>query len=199
MSLRWGILASVVCAWLVSPRLLVAQPQPIRHAVLIAGEFTGIIDEEGREVWSTSGGAKDATRLANGHILITYTDEVVEFDAEKEIVWRFPKLDSDAELVSAWRLDSGETMIVVLGDDPRLIEVNTAGELTSAIPLDPEQTDNHHMQTRMARPLANGNYIAPHLWGFSVRILTRGTIVADCVMPNTRRSRYGIALHRDSN
>lgn len=64
----------------------VAQEEPkIRHAVLIAGGFTGIIDEEGREVWKTRGGARDATRLANGHILITYRDEVVEFDAGKEV------------------------------------------------------------------------------------------------------------------
>ena len=152
----------------------------LRHALLIAGEFTGIIDEEGREVWSTRGGAKDATRLEDGHILLTYPDEVVEFDAGKARVWRFEKAASDAELVSAWRLENGRTLIVVLGDAPRLIEVDAAGVTQSSTPLDPEQTDNQHMQTRMARKLANGDYLVPHLLGFSVKeYRPDGTIVAD--------------------
>ncbi len=156
------------------------EEQPVRHAVLIAGGFTGIIDEEGREVWRTRDGAKDATRMADGHILITYPDEVVEFNPAKEVVWRFSKADSDAELVSAWRLDQGETMIVVLGNQPRLIEVDAQGNTTRTVPIDPEQTENTHMQTRMARPLPNGNYLAPHLFGYSVREYTpEGEVVAD--------------------
>ncbi len=156
------------------------EPQPIRHAVLIAGGFTGIIDEEGREVWQTRDGAKDATRMANGHILITYPNEVVEFNPAKEIVWRFAKAETDAELVSAWRLENGETMIVVLGDMPRLIEVDSQSKTSRTIPIDPEQTENTHMQTRMARPLPNGNYLAPHLFGYSVREYTPdGKVVAD--------------------
>ncbi len=154
--------------------------QEIRHAVLIAGGFTGIIDEEGREVWKTKGGAKDATRLENGHILITYKNEVVEFDNEKNIAWRFEKPKDDAELVSAWRLGNGKTLIVVLGNKPRLIEVDNSGNVTQSVPIDPEQTDNHHMQTRMARKLENGNYLAPHLFGYSVReYKPNGEIVAD--------------------
>ena len=158
-----------------------AQDSPkIRHAVLIAGGFTGIIDEEGREVWKTKGNAKDATRMANGHILISYKDEIVEFNTNKEVIWRYTKEKSDAELVSAWRLSDGETLIVVLGSKPRLIEVNQAGNVTQSIPIDPEQTENTHMQTRMARKLSNGNYLAPHLFGFSVREYTpEGKIVAD--------------------
>jgi hypothetical protein len=62
--------------------------QPIRHEILIAGGFTGIIDEEGREVWSTEPNAKDAVRLNDGHILVTWTDKVVEFDNNKQECWR---------------------------------------------------------------------------------------------------------------
>ncbi len=156
------------------------QPVKTRHAVLIAGGFTGIIDEEGREVWKTKGNAKDATRLANGHILISYKDEIVEFNTGKEIIWRYEKEKSDAELVSAWRLENGNTLVVVLGKAPRLIEVDSKGKVSKTIPIDPEQTANTHMQTRMARKLQNGNYLAPHLFGFSVREYTPdGKIVAD--------------------
>ena len=158
-----------------------AQEKPItRHAVLIAGGFTGILDEEGREVWKTKGNAKDATRYADGHILITYKDEVVEFNPAKKIVWNYKKDKEDAEFVSAWRLDDGNTLITVLGNKPRLIEVNSTGEVSKSIPVDPEQTDNHHMQTRMARKLPNGNYLAPHLFGYSVREYTpEGKVIAD--------------------
>ncbi len=156
------------------------QPQPIRHAVLIAGGFTGIIDEEGREVWSTEGNSKDALRLDNGHLLITWQDKVVEFDNEKKECWKYERDANDAELVSAWRLPEGRTLIVVLGNQPRLIEVDTAGSIVHQITVDPEQTDNSHMQTRMARKLANGNYLVPHLLGFSVREYTpAGAVVAD--------------------
>ena len=157
-----------------------AQEQPIRHAVLIAGGFTGIIDEEGREVWATEPNAKDAVRLDNGHILITWTDRVVEFDNHKQESWRYDRDPADAELVSAWRLEDDVTLIVVLGNKPRLIEVDASGTVIHEVPVDPEQMDNHHMQTRMARKLANGNYLAPHLFGYSVREYTAdGTVVAD--------------------
>ncbi len=152
----------------------------IKHSVLIAGGFTGILDENGQEVWKTQGGAKDATQFANGNILITYKDKVVEFDKDKKQIWSFTKSKEDAELVSAWRLPNSKTLVVVLGGKPRLIEVDTDGNTVSSIKIDPEQIQNHHMQTRMARKLNNGNYLAPHLFGYSVREYTPGgKIVAD--------------------
>ena len=36
------------------------------------------------------------------------------------------------------------------------------------VALQPD-TDNHHMQTRMARKRANGNYLVPHLFAFQVK------------------------------
>jgi len=152
----------------------------IKHSVLIAGGFTGILDEDGKEVWKTQGGAKDATQFADGNILITYKNKVVEFDKDRKQIWSFTKSKADAELVSAWRLPDSKTLIVVLGDNPRLIEVDQAGKTVSTVKIDPEQIKNHHMQTRMARKLVNGNYLAPHLFGYSVREYTPdGKIVAD--------------------
>lgn len=172
------ILVAIVVA--IQASICCAQEQPIRHAVLIAGGFTGIIDEEGREVWSTEPNAKDALRMDNGHILITWTDKVVEFDNNKQECWRYDRDPADAELVSAWRLDDDVTLIVVLGNKPRLIEVDKSGRMVHKVTIDPEQMDNHHMQKRMARKLANGNYLAPHLFGYSVReYAPDGAVVAD--------------------
>ena len=171
----WFLLFSLI---LFGPVL--AQESSIRHTILIAGGFTGIVGEDGSEVWKVRGGAKDATQFEDGHILITWKDQVIEYDKDRNQVWSFAKSKDDAELVSAWRLKDGITLVVVLGNRPRLIEVDLSGKLVAEVAIDPEQTDNHHMQTRMARKLENGNYLAPHLFGYSVREYTpKGEIVAD--------------------
>jgi hypothetical protein len=52
-----------------------------------------------------------------------------------------------------------------------LLEVDPQGEIVIEVPLQPE-TDNNHMQTRMARKLPNGNYLVPHLLAFKVKEYT---------------------------
>ena len=52
--------------------------------------------------------------------------------------------------------------------EPRLLEVDRTGKIVVEIPLRC-QTQNAHMETRMARKLANGNYLVPHLLDFMVR------------------------------
>ena len=42
------------------------------------------------------------------------------------------------------------------------------GKIVLEFPLQPE-TDNAHMQTRMARQLKNGNFLVPHLLAFAVK------------------------------
>jgi hypothetical protein len=66
------------------------------------------------------------------------------------------------------RLKNGNTLITELGAKPRLMEVSPAGKVVVEFPLLPE-TDNGHMQTRMARKLPNGNYLVPHLLAFQVK------------------------------
>ncbi len=59
-------------------------------------------------------------------------------------------------------------MITESGEKPRIVEVDKAGNIVKSVPLLPE-TDNVHMQTRMARKLKNGNYLVPHLLAFAVK------------------------------
>lgn len=59
-------------------------------------------------------------------------------------------------------------MVTEFGPKPRLLEVDSAGQIKAEFPLLPE-TDNAHMQTRMARKLKNGNYLVPHLLAFKVK------------------------------
>lgn len=154
--------------------------RPITHAFFVAGpSFTGIIDEQGQTQWAAPrAGARDGFVLDNGYILITYGNEVVEFDNDKEVVWRYQLHESNGEISTAQRLPNGNTLVSELGGNPRLLEVTPEGEIAVEIATQPD-TDNVHMQTRMVRKLDNGNYIAPHLLGFDINEYdAEGNIVA---------------------
>lgn len=144
--------------------------EEIKHSFFIAGpSFTGIINEEGREVWdSGKGGARDGFVLPNGNVLIAWSDEVKEFTRDKQVVFRFARTADAKEIGTVERLDNGRTLITELGPKPRLLEVEADGKIVVDCPLKPE-TDNAHMQTRMARKLPSGNYLVPHLLAFKVK------------------------------
>ncbi len=151
----------------------------ITHSFFIAGpQFTGIIGEAGEVIWdSKKAGARDGYILKNGHILICWGDEVREYNRKKEVILSYKKTEESMELGTAVRLSNGNTMITESGYKPRIVEINKKGKVVKSIPLKPE-TDNIHMQTRMARKLKNGNYLVPHLLAFAVKeYQPDGTIV----------------------
>ena len=155
--------------------------EPIRHSFFIAGpSFTGIIDEEGKEVWdSGKPAARDGFVLAGGNVLIAWSDEVKELTRDKKVVFHFAKSPENREIGTVQRLEDGRTLITELGPKPRLMEVDAAGRILLEFPLQPE-TDNAHMQTRMARKLKGGNYLVPHLLAFKVKEYTaKGEVVQE--------------------
>lgn len=145
----------------------------IRHSFFVAGpSFTGIIGEDGEEVWNSGrNGARDGFVLENGNILIAWGNEVKEFTRDKEVVFHYTLAKPNREIGTAQRLENGNTLITELGPKPRLREVDSAGKVVLEFPLQPE-TNNAHMQTRMARKLENGNYLVPHLLAFKVKEYT---------------------------
>ena len=144
--------------------------EAITHSFFVAGpSFTGIINEEGKETWNSGrAGARDGFVLESGNVLIAWGDEVKELTREHEVVFHYKKSAENGELGTCARLANGNTLITELGVKPRLLEVDAEGAIVVEVPLKPE-TDNAHMQTRMARKLANGNYLAPHLLAFKVK------------------------------
>jgi hypothetical protein len=144
--------------------------EPVRHSFFIAGPtFTGIIDEDGQEKWNAKRpAARDGYILPNGNALIAWGDEVRELTVDHQTVFHYVKAAENNEIGTAERLENGRTLITELGPKPRLMEVNADGSIAVEIPLQPE-TDNAHMQTRMARKLENGNYLVPHLLAFKVK------------------------------
>lgn len=160
---------AVLCLAAVCPALADGH-EKITHSVFIAGpNFTGIMGEDGKPVWTAPHkGARDGYVLDNGHILIAWAKAVIEFGKDKKPVWTYELDPSNGEIATAQRLPNGNTLIAELGKNPRLIEVAKDGAIKAEVKLQPE-TDNVHMQTRMARKLANGNYLVPHLLGFAVK------------------------------
>ena len=151
----------------------------VRHSLFIAGPtFTGILDEDGNEAFDSGrAGARDGFVLQNGNLLIAWADEVLEMTRQKEIVFRYKKSEDNREIGTVERLENGRTLITELGPRPRLMEVERDGKIAVEVKLEPE-TDNAHMQTRMARKLENGNYLVPHLLAFRVKEYSPdGTIV----------------------
>jgi hypothetical protein len=152
---------------------------PITHSFFIAGpQFTGIIGESGEVIWDAKkSGARDGYVLKNGNILICWADEVREYSKDKRVILTYKKPEQNIELGTAVRLANGRTMITESGPKPRIIEIDRKGIIVKSIPLQPE-TDNIHMQTRMARKLKNGNYLVPHLLAFAVKeYQSDGTVV----------------------
>lgn len=176
----WVVVFVLASLMLPGTGALARESGPIVHAVFIAGpNFTGIIDEQGQAVWETKKGARDGYVLDNGHVLVAWAKEVVEFDKDHKPVWTYRLDPSNGEIGSACRLADGNTLIAELGKNPRLIEVSKDGEVKVEVKLDPE-TDNTHMQTRMARKLENGNYLVPHLLAFAVKEYTpKGKVVRE--------------------
>lgn len=146
--------------------------EPIRHSLFIAGpNFTGILNEDGSVRWNAGrNAARDGFVLENGNVLIAWNDEVKELHPtdSSAVLFHYRKSPANKEIGTVQRLANGNTLVTELGMEPRLLEVTPSGEVAVSFPLLPE-TDNAHMQTRMARKLANGNYLVPHLLAFKVK------------------------------
>ncbi len=148
----------------------------IRHAIVISGPKTFEINEKDEIIWEYDDDSKDISKLANGNYLITYLDKVVEVTPAKKVIWTY-KQTVNPEIMSAQRLPDGKTLVTELGEQPRLVEVDSQGKVTAEIPLQPE-TDNLHMQSRMGRKLSNGNYLVPHrIMPFAKEYDKKGQIV----------------------
>lgn len=144
----------------------------IRHSFLVCGKFTAIFDENSEVVWVGPQGSRDGEVLANGNILLSTKTKAFEFaKGTRDIVWSYELDPQNAEMGTVNRLPNGNTLVIERGESPRLLEVNSSGKIVVNVPLQPE-SDNGHMQTRMARKLPNGNYLAPHLLAFKVKEYT---------------------------
>ena len=168
-----------------------ANAQEITHSFLACGQKTYIMQADGKPSWTYPAATRDGYVLDDGTIILTLSKSgrhaggaVISIapDGGETLICN----GTQSEVNSAQPTAEGTFVITEAGNNPRLLEVNTAGEVLLEFPL-ACQKQNHHMQTRMARKLSDGTYLAPHLLNFAVFHYTRdgkvlGTL--DTTAPN---------------
>jgi outer membrane protein assembly factor BamB len=183
-------LLSLLSFLAISSTVFAAEPEPskITHSFFIAGGETAILSNDGKPLWSYPAGTRDGFVLPNGNLLLALSKNkdypggaVVEVTRENKIVFEFKGTQS--EVNTAQLLANGNIMLTEAGAKPRLLEVTRDGKIAVEVPLQCQNT-NHHMESRMARKLANGNYLVPQLLDKVVREYTpEGKIVWEFKSP----------------
>ena len=173
----------------VAARAVDAPASAIKHSFLATGGDTRIVDGDGKVVWRYPGNTRDGYVLPNGNLLLAVSKSkdfpgggVVEITRDNKVVFSFK--GTQAEVNTAQSLDNGNIMLTEAGPNPRILEVNREGKIVVEVPISCQKT-NFHMQTRMTRKLANGNYLVPHLFDKVVReYKPDGKIAWEVATPN---------------
>ncbi len=133
-------------------------------------------------------GTRDGWVLPNGDVLLAVTKNkdypggaAVEVTRDGKVVFEFKGTQSEVNTVQAV---GDNVLLTEAGDKPRLLEVDRKGKIVVDVPLQ-AQTKDHHLQTRMARKLVNGDYLVPQLLDKVVREYTpEGKIVWEVKTPD---------------
>ena len=150
----------------------------ITHSFLATGGKTFIWQvkagaTEGRVVWEYPASTREGWVLPNGNVLLALTKgdahpggAAIEVTMEKKIIWEYK--GTLEEVHSVQKTPEGTYVVTESGKKPRLLELNANGKTVLEFPL---QCQNHdaHMEMRMARKLADGTYLVPHLLDFAVK------------------------------
>ncbi|MEW4565502.1 hypothetical protein AB1K70_23445 [Bremerella sp. JC770] len=150
----------------------VTRAEEVTHSFLVCGQKTYIMQPDGKASWTYPAATRDGYVLSDGTIILTLSKSkrypggaVIKIDPDKHetLLWK----GTQSEVNSAQPTPEGNLVITEAGNEPRLLEISPEGEVLVEFPL-ACQKKNHHMQTRMARKLSDGTYLAPHLLNFAV-------------------------------
>jgi outer membrane protein assembly factor BamB len=161
----------------------------ITHAFLATGGATYILASDGKVAWQYPQGSRDGWVLPNANVLLALSQSkkhpggsVVEVTKEGKVIFEFAGTQAEVNTVQAVGKD--RYFLTEAGAKPRLLEVNRQGQIVVEVALQ-AQTKNHHLQTRMARKLANGNYLVPQLLDRVVREYSpQGKVVWEVKTPH---------------
>lgn len=167
---------SFLALTLVSTLLTATQAASPSHSFLSCGAETRIIEADGKVAWSYPASSRDGWVLDNGNVLLALSKSkqypggaVVEVDRAGKILFQFQGTQSEVNTVQA--LSDGNILLTEAGAKPRIVIVDRKGTIQAEVPIQ-AQTKDHHLQTRMTRKLANGNYLVPQLLDRVVREYT---------------------------
>lgn len=180
----------IVAAFIPECAAIAVEPKsPIQHSFLACGQETFIVDDNNQVIWRYPRSSRDGWVLPDGHILLALTKSkefphgaAVEVTRDGKTVFEFNGTQSEVNTVQP--LEHDNVLLTEAGDKPRLLEVDRHGKIVVDVPLQ-AQTKDHHLQTRMARKLPNGNYLVPQLLDKVVREYTpQGKIVWEVKTPH---------------
>lgn len=163
--------------------------KPITHGFLATGGATYIRDGQGKTRWTYPHASRDGWVLPDYNVLLALNKSkiypgggVVEVTPDGKTVFEFK--GSQSEVNTAQQLDNGNILLSEAGDKPRLLVVDPKAKVVLEVPLK-AQTKDHHLQTRMARALPNGNFLVPQLLDRVVREYTpKGEVVWEVKTPH---------------
>jgi hypothetical protein len=162
----------------------------ITHSFIVFGAETYRVSGTGEVVWSDGRGTRDGFVLGDGVVVMALSKDARQYPgggaialdlAAGKVIFEYRGTQSEVNTVQ--RVGEGRYMLTEAGDRPRILEVDSAGKIVLQVPV-AAQTRDHHLQTRMARKLANGNYLVPQLLDQVVREYSpEGRIVWEAKTP----------------
>lgn len=187
ISIRYLLQLSLI-TFALSARLAFGEDK-ITHSFLATGSLTVIRDGAGKVVWSHPLPSRDGWVLANGNVLLAIArcpkfpnGGVGEWTRDGKEVFSFQGTQSEVNTVQA--IEDNKILLTEAGANPRILEVDRDGKIVQETPLT-AQTKDHHLQTRMARKLPNGNYLVPQLLDQVVREYTpAGKVIWEAKTPH---------------
>jgi len=103
----------------------------------------------------------DAWMLPSGNVLFADGDSVTEVTREKKVVFQYKAAEqTGGGTYACQRLADGKTFVAE-NSTGRLLELEPDGKVVFTVQTSPFQPGQHH-NMRMARKLANGNYLVCH-------------------------------------
>lgn len=148
----------------------------ITHSFLATGNETYIMGADGKVQWTYPRGTRDGWVLPDGNILLAVNRDndfpgggAVEVTRDGKETVRYKGTQEEVNTVQP--LEDGRILVSEAGPKPRLLEIDRDGKVAVEVPLK-AQVENIHLQSRMARKLANGNYLVPQLLDKVVREYT---------------------------
>lgn len=183
------MLRLALCALIALLGAPVFAADPVKHGFLATGGETFVVDESGKTTWKYPHATRDGWVLDNGNVLLALSKSkqyphgaVVEVNADGKTLFEFK--GTQAEVNTVQPLEGGKVLFTEAGDKPRVLEIDRDGKVVAEVAIQ-AQTKDHHLQSRMTRKLANGNYLVPQLLDRVVREYDpKGKIVWEAKTPN---------------
>ena len=173
-------LTVALCVLSLAPVLAGDAPEAsaITHSFLATGGKTFIMmfdkdNPQGKMVWQYPAATREGWVLPNGNLLLAVSKgaaykggAAIEITRDNKVVWEYK--GTQDELSSVQKTPEGTYVVTECGKNPRLLELDAEGKTLADVPMDC-QKNNSHMEIRMARKLADGTYLVPHLLDFAVK------------------------------